>query len=123
MVVSTSHQIMYEMEARELVKNMSTVWDEYDYFEQSIEINCRVPKIQFPSNLDVEAVEKKLDYVKGFAHEKFIRKYEVTYRDKHYLFDISVDSYWGCVKRFWLTVYGLIDGIKAEQVKILTERL
>ena len=110
----------YESDARELSTHVTTLWDEYDFSEKSENWDKRIPKIDFTGVADVESKCREPEHVMGFGYEKYIRRYEVTYRDKHYVFVITVDSHWGCVRKFWLTVYGVTE---EESCKLYTERL
>lgn len=110
----------YESDARELSAHVITKWDGYDFSEKSEDWDKRVPRIEFAGISDVDWKARKPEHVEGFGYEKFIRRYEVTYHDKHYVFVITVDSHFGCVRKFWLTAYGVT---KEESSKLFMERL
>ena len=104
MLSSSLNEKRYEQEARDLCKYVATDWKNYDFSEKEEEIERRVPKIYFSGISDIEVKEMEVERAEGFGYEKFIRRYEVTYKDNHYMFSVEVDSYWNCVKKFWLTV-------------------
>ena len=126
MLSATPYKRIYEDEARELSKHVSTCWDNYDFSEKTENWERRVPKIYFNDIVDVEVKVREPEHIIGFGYEKFIRRYEVTYRDKNYVFVVTVDSFWNCVKSFWLTVYGIINAHnirEQEQVMLFKESL
>lgn len=116
-----------EEEGRNLSKFIATDWNDYDFSEKTEELERRVPKIYFNNASNIEVRERRPELVKGFGYEKYIRRYEITHRDLRFLLVVTVDSYWNCVKKFWLTMFGLVephDGNKEpEQIKIFTESL
>ena len=110
----------YESDARELSAHVVTQWDGYDFSEKSEDLEKRVPRIEFAGITDVDWKARKPEHVEGVGYEKYIRRYEITYRDKHYVFVITVDSHWGCVRKFSLTAYGVTE---EESSKLFVERL
>lgn len=127
MSLSSLNEKRIEQEARELSKHTATDWSDYDFSETEKDLERRVPKIYFSGISDIEVKAKNPEHVEGFSYEKFIRRYEVTYKDKHFLFVITVDSHWNCVKKFLLTVYSILDECAGEkepqQVMLFTESL
>ena len=125
MLLVASYKRIYEAEARELSKFVSTCWDNYDFSEKTTELERRVPRIYFNDNIDVEVKGRRPEHIEGFGYEKFIRRYEITYRDKQYIFVVTVDSYWNCVRKFWITAYGIIreHDNDREQVMLFKESL
>lgn len=109
-----------EQDARFLASHIVTNWDNYDFTERYDIIEKRVPTIEFKDIRDINVKDIEPEHVKGFRYEKFIRRYEVTYKDVHYLFVITVDSHFGCVRKFFITVYHVT---KDEQKNLFTENL
>lgn len=110
----------YECDARDLSLHIVTSWDDYDFKEETDDLERRVPRIVFKDAVDIEVKSREPEHIKGFGYEKFIRRYEVTYRDANYLFVITVDSHFGCVWKYWVTVYLCTEN---EMSKLLMERL
>ena len=116
-----------EEEARNLSKFIATDWNGYDFTEQTDDSEHRVPKVYFTCSSDIEVKELGTEQVKGLGYERFNRKYEIAYRDYYYLFVITVDAFWNCVKKFCITAYGMlepyVDDKEPERIKLFTERL
>ncbi|MBQ9314816.1 MAG: hypothetical protein IJ220_07525 [Clostridia bacterium] len=110
----------YECDVRYLTSHIVTKWEEYDFSEQIRDFEKRVPRIEFTEIADVEIKEKEVEHVQGFGYEKFIRRYEVIYKDGKYVFVVTVDSHFSCVRKFWLTAYWVTN---EEMIKLFTERL
>lgn len=106
--------------ARNLSSHVVTNWENYDFTETSKDLEKRVPIAEFVDVGDIDVNAKEPEYVKGFCCEKFIRKYEITYLDRKYLFVITVDSYFGCVRKFFITAYHTVNG---EEKKLFTQNL
>ena len=94
----------YEDDARYLSSHVVTHWDNYDFAEKSEDAEKRVPTISFDGVSNIEIKARPAEYVKGFGYEKFIRRYEVTYKDGHFLFNIIVNVHFDCVKEYMLNV-------------------
>lgn len=113
--------IRYFMEnARHLSSHVITNWDNYDFKEKSKDVEKRVPAMRIAAIKDVEVVEKAMEHIHSLGYEKFIRNYEVTYKDAKYQFTITVSSYLGCVQMYELAVYLMNH---QEKTRLFTERL
>lgn len=106
--------------ARHLSSHLITSWDDYDFKEKKKDIKQRVPSIEFTGINDIEVEEKVSEYVHGFAFERFTRNYEVTFKDGRYLFEVTVTSHFGCVRRYDLTVYLMRE---EKKTRLFSERL
>jgi len=103
-----------------LISHVITHWDNYDFKEKTSDPERRVPRISLKGIRDIEISPKEVEHVEGFGYELFIRKYEVVYKDTQYIFKLTVDSHFGCVRQYTLSVLLYTCN---EMKELYTERL
>lgn len=77
----------YIRNAKFLVNEMDTIWNEYDFDERSSNSQSRIPKIRF--NADVTVMLDEVHCIKQKDSKYYVREYQVKYEGNVYIFDIS----------------------------------
>lgn len=86
-----------------LIKEMYTVWDDYDFREVSTEPQKRVPKMVFCKEAIV--ISDEVRRVLNFCKEAFVREVRVNYKDCDYVVVLSADTYAGFLTGMHIEVY------------------
>ena len=110
----------YQSDAKYLASKLVTHWEAYDFDEMSDDPEKRVPRITFEGVTVVSVTPKLAEHVRGFAYEKFIRRYEVEYQDGKFVFVLTVEVPYGHVREYKLAVY-LVEEREIKQ--LFSERL
>lgn len=90
--------------AKYLYGHVSTVWDNYDFTEKSINCERRVPELSFDVDVKLmkdEVYHKDID----LSDEKYVRVKHIKYQEDVYIFVVTTWLQHGVVSRYSLEIY------------------
>ena len=110
----------YESDAKYLASKIVTHWETYDFNETSTDPEERVPRITFDNVRGISVKPRVAEYINGFVYEKFLRKYDVDYKDGKYIIIITVEVSFAHVCEYKVTILLCTE---AEPITLFSSRL
>lgn len=90
--------------AKYLYSHVSTIWDNYDFTEKSVNYEHRVPEFSF--DVSVEFMKDEVYHNQVSLHdEKYARVKHIKYQEEVYIFVVTTWLHAGVVSRYSMEIF------------------